>query len=101
MSAAAQTVSTLAAVLQPAPGGSLRAANACDPAALVAPTCRCGAAGELRRCNANGGIAWRCSRCLRMLSDWIGRSRLIGIDIGALPDWNAPHRNDRQRELLL
>jgi hypothetical protein len=63
--------------------------------AAIAPRCSCGSSvGELLRCRANNGIAWRCPRCLRVLSAWIGHGWLVGVDIDALPDWNAPAHDD-------
>ena len=58
---------------------------------IAAPRCSCGAAGELRRCAGNAGVAWRCPRCMRVLSEWLPHIELLeaAIDIDALPDWNA------------
>lgn len=69
----------------------------------IAPQCECGATGELRRCGRSRAIGWRCPRCLTCLSAWIGHQWLLaaGIDISRLPDWDAPARDERQRELAL
>jgi hypothetical protein len=69
----------------------------------ITPTCQCGAVGELRRCWANSGIAWRCPRCLKVLSAWLPHPWLVaaGINVLDLPDWSAPARDDRQGGLAL
>ena len=61
----------------------------------TSPSCSCGSHGELRRCTGNGGIAWRCPRCLATLSKWIPHEILLkaDIDINALPDWNQAPDN--------
>ncbi len=67
---------------------------------LAAPRCSCGSHGELRRCAANGGVAWRCPQCLKALSKWIPHESLLeaGVDIAALPEWDAAP--DKQTVLL-
>lgn len=68
-----------------------------------APQCACGTLGELRICHANSGIAWRCPRCLAILSKWLPHPWVLatGIDVNSLPDWNTPAGNDRQAGLPL
>ncbi len=68
-----------------------------------APRCACGAEGELRRCAGNDGVAWRCPRCLAVLSKWLPHAELTaaGVDPERLPDWNTRAVDDRQAELSL
>jgi tRNA(Ile2) C34 agmatinyltransferase TiaS len=69
----------------------------------TAPRCSCGADGELRRCTGNGGIAWRCPRCLTALTKWIPHEspHLAGVNLFDLPPWDAPAVDDTQIGLRL
>ncbi len=68
-----------------------------------APRCQCGAEGELRRCAGNGGIGWRCPRCLAPLSKWLPHADLLvaGVNIGELPAWDKTPIDGRQEALPL
>lgn len=48
---------------------------------------RCGSVAELRRCAANGGVAWQCRGCAGIVGNWIAHHDLIGIPVMSLPPW--------------
>lgn len=50
-------------------------------------SCRCGGTPELRHCYENNSVGWQCSHCHAVLSRWIPRRALSGVDVCGLPGW--------------
>lgn len=65
------------------------------------PRCSCGGIGELRHCDGNNGVAWRCPHCLKCLSPWLPHKTLRGVYISQLPPWDsAPSERTAQGRLF-